>query len=294
MNALTKQRRGAMAQLIPPFADATPTSLSLPEDLPEHHWVEVGEVLGRARSASQWWIGDWWAFGEHRYGERKAIVEADDWEGPAFQTCANAATVCRAFETSSREEVVSFRRHQAIAVIHDEEWRLKVLAWAATPDEHGKRPTYAAVEARVKEVKAHLSQGWTPDQLDRKARAEAGGCVVANMRDDGTGKRVDEALLCWAEMEDRFVRIDRASKWGNPFEMPEDGARPDVVGNYTKFYLPHKPGLLRRMDTLGGKVCGCWCHPEECHGHVIAEIVNRVIQGESPETVVDELAGADG
>jgi hypothetical protein len=40
-----------------------------------------------------------WAFGEHRYGNRKAIVEAENWDGPAFSTCVNAATVARAFES---------------------------------------------------------------------------------------------------------------------------------------------------------------------------------------------------
>jgi hypothetical protein len=130
--------------------------------------------------------------------------------------------------------------------------------------------------------------------LERKAAAEAGECVVANMRTDDSGRRVDEALLCWAEAEDRFVRIDRATRWGNPFEMPEDGTREEVVGAFTRFYLPHKPGLLRRLPSLGGKVCGCWCHPEECHGHVIAEAANRVLRGENADAVVEELAGADG
>jgi hypothetical protein len=146
----------------------------------------------------------------------------------------------------------------------------------------------------VKRVRAQLMQGWTSDQLERKAAAEAGECVVANMRTDDSGRRVDEALLCWAEAEDRFVRIDRATRWGNPFEMPEDGTREEVVGAFTRFYLPHKPGLLRRLPSLGGKVCGCWCHPEECHGHVIAEAANRVLRGENADAVVEELAGADG
>ncbi len=33
---------------------------------------------------------------------------------------------------------------------------------------------------RVKEVRAYLSQGWTPDQADRKARAERGECRRQN------------------------------------------------------------------------------------------------------------------
>jgi hypothetical protein len=36
--------------------------------------------------------------------EFKAIVEAQDWDGPDFKTCANAASVARAFETSRRRE----------------------------------------------------------------------------------------------------------------------------------------------------------------------------------------------
>jgi hypothetical protein len=56
--------------------------------------------------------------------------------------------------------------------------------------------------------------------------------------------------------------------------MPDDGDRAEVVGKFTKFYLPHKNGLLAKMPSLRGKVITCWCHPEECHGHVIAKIVN--------------------
>jgi hypothetical protein len=289
MNVLRKPQPISMGPLVPPFADVTETSLDVPEDLAQEQWLEIGQALGRGRSASMWWIGDWWAFGEHHYGARKGAVETEGWEGPAFQTCVHAATVCRAFTTRRRRPLLSFTAHQEVAVLKEEEHQDQILDEAIT---HGW--TTRQIRDAVKHLKASLAQDWTPDQLARKARAEAGECVVANMRDDGTGKRVDEALLCWAELEDRFVRIDRASKWGNPFEMPDDGERPEVIGKFTKFYLPYKPGLLRRMHTLGGKVVGCWCHPEECHGHVIAEIVNRGLKGEEAESVIDELARADG
>jgi hypothetical protein len=91
--------------------------------------------------------------GEHRYGQRaKAVIDNEEWEGPAFGTCMNAATVCRRFQTSSREEVVSFRAHQAIAPIADGEIRQKVLAWAATPNENGRRPIILEIEASVSDV----------------------------------------------------------------------------------------------------------------------------------------------
>ena len=39
-----------------------------------------------------------------RYGERQAIVHAEDWDGPRFQTCVNAAFV-KAFPEISRRRV---------------------------------------------------------------------------------------------------------------------------------------------------------------------------------------------
>jgi len=142
---------------------------------------------------------------------------------------------------------------------------------------------------------------WTEDQLDRKARAERGECVVANMRSD-------DVLIAWARYADdgtctetlpheqgRFVRIDRATDWGNPFEMPADGERWEVIGKFEKFYLPHKSGLLERIPQLRGKVLGCWCHPEDCHGHVIASVVNEHGEtGQDPAEIAEELSHRDG
>src|SRR5215472_2865329 len=128
--------------------------------------------------------------------------------------------------------------------------------------------------AMIKEVRAHLSQGWTPDQIERRTQAERGLCVVANMRKQNN-RQIDAALIAWAEANDRLLCIDRKTAWGNPFKMPDDGDRAEVVAKFTRFYLPNKIGLLKQIPTLRGKVLTCWCHPESCHGHVIAELVNR-------------------
>jgi hypothetical protein len=60
-----------------------------------------------------WRVGDWWVFGEHQHGSRKAVVEAEAWKGPEFGTCRNAAGVCRAFATSRRRDVPSMSRSLA-------------------------------------------------------------------------------------------------------------------------------------------------------------------------------------
>jgi hypothetical protein len=61
-------------------------------------------------------------------GERKAIVKAEDWEGPKFEVCANMASVCRAFplESSRRHELLSFGHHKEVAALPPEQqdhWR---------------------------------------------------------------------------------------------------------------------------------------------------------------------------
>jgi hypothetical protein len=131
---------------------------------------------------------------------------------------------------------------------------------------------------------------WTESQLDRKARAEAGECVVASMRDG-----IDELLLQWAEDAGRLVRVDRQSDFGNPFVMPDDGDRGEVIGKFEKFYWPHKPALLAQIADWQGKVLVCWCHPEDCHAEVIAATANAVFRGEgTAQQVADRLADTDG
>jgi hypothetical protein len=115
-----------------------------------------------------WWVGDWWAFGEHRYGGRKAVVEAEDWEGPSFQTAMNAASIARAFETSRRREVLSFACHVEVASLPAEEAD-RLLDWCEEVLRDTKRPpTIKALRERVKEVKRYLAEGWDSDQLERQ------------------------------------------------------------------------------------------------------------------------------
>jgi hypothetical protein len=158
--------------------------------------------------------------------------------------------------------------------------------------EAGQVGALKAVAEKIKQSEPpepEPSHEWTPDQLDRRARAEAGECVVANMHED-----TDAALLAWAEASDRFVRIDRKTEWGNPFEMPDDGDRDAVVGKFERFYFPQKDSLLTKTEGLSGKVLGCWCHPERCHGHIIAEAVNREANGEDIWSIAQDFAEREG
>jgi Domain of unknown function (DUF4326) len=248
---------------LPTSVIAHANSLSFSAKLSEQDWLEVGRKLGRAGGTLQWWIGDWWAYGEHRYGDRKAIVEAVDWDGPALQTCMNCATVTRAFwETSRRREVLPHSHHAEVAALPSPEADLLLN------EAEAESLSRNALRERVKQVKAYLAQGWTADQRTRKEDAEKGLCVVAN-------KRLDDTLLAWAAAGDRLIEADRSGPWGNPFIMGEDGDRAEVIAKFKTYYWPHKTKLQSRLGELRGKVLACWCHPEPCHGHVIAEAVNN-------------------
>ena len=66
-------------------------AIDLSGDLSFEQWLEIGAELGRAEDRLQWAIGDWWVYGEHRYGRRKAIVEAPDWQAPHSRPALIAA-----------------------------------------------------------------------------------------------------------------------------------------------------------------------------------------------------------
>ena len=154
-----------------------------------------------------------------------------------------------------------------VSVKNDEETLVAAYekAQEIANEENKGKLTEAIVTRAVEEVKPEYE--WSQSELERKAIAEAGGTVVANMHQDS-----DRALLHWAKITGRFARIDRNSDWGNPFEMPADGDRDTVCDSYEIFF-PRKFSLHNRLDELRGKVLGCWCYPQRCHGDYL---VNKV------------------
>lgn len=93
---------------------ATRFGLELPDGTTLEEWTEIGRTLCLGQQSMQWKIGDWWAFGEHRYGQR-AKIAAEGVFGLSFGTLATYASVSRAFECSMRIEHLSFAHHQVAA-----------------------------------------------------------------------------------------------------------------------------------------------------------------------------------
>jgi len=111
-------------------ATVTPTGLTIPNDLPLQDWVIIGDALSAIEHATQWCIGDWWAYGDKQgYGERSKVLEELRLAGhnpPSFKTCKNAASVARTFKRSRRRDLLSFEHHKAVAGLENDEqdWML--------------------------------------------------------------------------------------------------------------------------------------------------------------------------
>lgn len=79
----------------------------------------------------------------------------------------------------------------------------------------------------------------------------------------------------------QYVYIGRAhgrskqpeSRFHNPFKIGKDGSREEVIAKYRN-YVINRPDLLRELWALKDKTLVCWCHPEACHGDVLAELLN--------------------
>jgi hypothetical protein len=68
------------------------------------------------------------------------------------------------------------------------------------------------------------------------------------------------------------VRIDRKSKWGNPFVLGRDGDRSEVIAKHkAQLWNRIKSGevTLEDLAALHGKRLGCWCAPCDCHGDTL-------------------------
>ena len=73
-------------------------------------------------------------------------------------------------------------------------------------------------------------------------------------------------------------KVDRSTKWGNPFVAPTPAHIPDAVAAYERWIdAPEQAALLQRArDELRGFDLACWCALDgPCHADVLLERVNR-------------------
>lgn len=145
----------------------------------------------------------------------------------------------------------------------------------------------AGVAEQIREER--MFADWTEHERQLLKRLRHGETIVVNMRDGA-----HDHLVTWASQAGLFVRVDRRSEWGNPFEIPADGDRATVIHNYAEHYLPNKPSLLKKVWDLHGYALGCWCAPEPCHGDILADIISGANEYVAIYEALDELNGEGG
>lgn len=69
------------------------------------------------------------------------------------------------------------------------------------------------------------------------------------------------------------VRVDRSSRWGNPFKIGKDGDRAEVIAKHEAWILTRKD-LLADLPALRGKRLGCHCKPLACHADTLARLAD--------------------
>lgn len=102
-----------------------------------------------------------------------------------------------------------------------------------------------------------------------------------------TGKpmRVQLSRLKGWRMPPNTVKVDRSTKFGNPFRVTPDQTAVAVVCAFRTWITVdgvhagrplQKHRMIAHLETLRGKNLACWCKPgAPCHADVLLEIANR-------------------
>jgi len=77
------------------------------------------------------------------------------------------------------------------------------------------------------------------------------------------------------------VFIGRPAKWSNPFSSKKHASakfkvetKAEALYQYALWVLSQPDMIKSIKETLSGRVLGCWCAPNRCHGELLAAIAN--------------------
>ena len=73
----------------------------------------------------------------------------------------------------------------------------------------------------------------------------------------------------------RYPKED--SIWANPFKTGRDGTREQVLEKYRDYIIKKVERNELDLNQLQGKVLGCWCKPNKCHGDILNELLTKKV-----------------
>lgn len=107
----------------------------------------------------------------------------------------------------------------------------------------------------------------------------------------GTPKRIQLSRKRGWRMPPNTVKVDRSTKWGNPFKVGEDGTAAHCVelyrallSGYTiltskadlELQLKTRAVVVACIDELRGKDLACWCRADKpCHADTLLGIASQ-------------------
>jgi N6-adenosine-specific RNA methylase IME4 len=97
-----------------------PTGLEIRDGLSEADWLEAGRILRTVEHATQWWIGDWLAFGEMHYGK---LTDAAEILGISHGAAKNYSYVSQNVDRSLRNDHLEYHHHVAVAPLAPDDQR---------------------------------------------------------------------------------------------------------------------------------------------------------------------------
>ena len=103
-------------------------------------------------------------------------------------------------------------------------------------------------------------------------------------------KRIKLSRAKGWRMPPETVKVDRATKWGNPFKVGVDGTAAECVylhrallaGNVCLTskasyddQIQHRKHVAENISALSGKDLACWCPLDKpCHADVLLRLAN--------------------
>lgn len=239
---------------LPHGVSVSTAAMVLPEKLSFDDWQSIGHMLVRIDTGVQWWLGDWWHYGFHRYGERKAITIKQGSCRYTFQSLMNLGWVAGRVRTSFRNELLSWTHHYAVAALEPAEqkrWldraaksKMSVARMRERMFQHERRQVnWTEIDrglhhADVLELK---TWGWTDGfEVDHWRELE----FISRERIASVLDRVGKAAKYWTQLEQYLRAVHKQGP--KPLPKPPDPQRIpaiDARGN-RKWLLQYRDGRV--------------------------------------------------
>lgn len=137
--------------------------------------------------------------------------------------------------------------------------------------------------ADAHEDERDLGDNSTPESRDAGADGSTSGGGDIDWAGVGSRTVAETTLINLHDLDDTasITRVDRTSRFGNPYTLIEDGGeytREESVSEYRLWFayeVANNEEFRDAVEDLHGETLGCWCVPEDCHGDVLLEYLSK-------------------